>query len=181
MDTAPEKILVLDADPRTREEIRSALQVAGYDVAAFATSREGLDVVQQNGADIVLMDATLQNPSASEVISTIRSNSKTTATRILLAVGPSAEERAAALDLGANDAISKPLDSKEILARVRARLRVQRLEKDLRDKMRIAEEGQQIAHTAFEALAVTEKMTSDAFSLDRKLKTGLRQYSRLRF
>ena len=38
--------------------------------------------------------------------------------------------------------------------------------------MRIAEEGQQIAHTAFEALAVTEKMTSDAFSLDRRLKTG---------
>ncbi len=172
MDTAPEKILVLDADPRTREEIRSALQAAGYDVAAFATSREGLDAVQQNGADIVLMDATLQNPSASEVISTIRSNSKTTATRVLLAVGPAAEERAAALDLGANDAISKPLDSREILARVRARLRVQRLEKDLRDKMRIAEEGQQIAHTAFEALAVTEKMTSDAFSLDRKLKTG---------
>ena len=172
MDTAPERIVVVDADSHTREEIPSALQAAGYDVAAFATSREGLDAVQQNGADIVLMDATLQNPSASEVISTIRSNSKTTATRILLAVGPSAEERAAALDLGANDAISKPLDSREILARVRARLRVQRLEKDLRDKMRIAEEGQQIAHTAFEALAVTEKMTSDAFSLDRKLKTG---------
>ena len=34
------------------------------------------------------------------------------------------------------------------------------------------EEGQQIAHTAFEALAVTEKMTSDAFSLDRRLKIG---------
>ena len=39
--------------------------------------------------------------------------------------------------------------------------------------MRIAEEGQQIAHTAFEALAVTEKMTSDAFSLDRGLKIGV--------
>jgi S1-C subfamily serine protease len=59
-----------------------------------------------------------------------------------------------------------------LLARVRARLRVQRAENELREKMRIAEEGQQIAHTAFEALAVTEKMTSDAFSLDRKLKTG---------
>jgi S1-C subfamily serine protease len=39
--------------------------------------------------------------------------------------------------------------------------------------LRIAEEGQQIAHTAFEALAVTEKMTSDAFLLDRRLKVGL--------
>src|SRR5271156_4502383 len=50
---------------------------------------------------------------------------------------------------------------------------MQRAENELREKMRIAEEGQQIAHTAFEALAVTEKMTSDAFSLDRRLKTGL--------
>jgi DNA-binding response OmpR family regulator/plasmid stabilization system protein ParE len=172
MDTAPEKIVVLDPDPRGREEMRSALQAVGYDVKAFATSREGLDAIQQGGADILLMDATLQNPSASEVIAAVRATSKTTTTRVLLTVGPSAEERAAAMDLGANDAMSKPLDTREVLARVRARLRVQRLEKDLRDKMRIAEEGQQIAHTAFEALAVTEKMTSDAFSLDRKLKTG---------
>ena len=43
----------------------------------------------------------------------------------------------------------------------------------LRHEARIAQEGQQIAHTAFEALAVTEKMTSDAFSLDRRLKIGL--------
>jgi DNA-binding response OmpR family regulator/S1-C subfamily serine protease len=172
MDTTPEKIIVLESDGRSREDIGSALRAAGYEVAAFATSREGLDDIQQGGADIVLMDATLQNPSASELMAVVRGNSKTTTTRVLLMVGPSAEERAAAMDLGANDAISKPLDTREVLARVRARLRVQRLEKDLRDKMRIADEGQQIAHTAFEALAVTEKMTNDAFSLDRKLKTG---------
>jgi S1-C subfamily serine protease len=92
--------------------------------------------------------------------------------RVLLLVAGGSEQRASALDLGANDAISRPYDLREVLARVRARLRVQRAENELREKMRIAEEGQQIAHTAFEALAVTEKMTSDAFSLDRKLKTG---------
>ena len=48
-----------------------------------------------------------------------------------------------------------------------------RAEKALRRHIRVVEEGQQIAHTAFEALAVTEKMTSDAFSLDRRLKIGL--------
>jgi DNA-binding response OmpR family regulator len=172
MDIALEKIVLLDPDDRGRNELRAALQAAGYDVAAFAAGREGLDAILQNGADIVLMDAALQHPDPSELIAAVRSTPKTATTRVFLAVGPSAEDRAAAMDLGANDAISKPLDTRELLARVRARLRVQRLEKDLRDKMRIAEEGQQIAHTAFEALAVTEKMTSDAFSLDRKLKTG---------
>jgi DNA-binding response OmpR family regulator len=172
MNTTPEKIVVLEADARSIEGMRAALQAAGYDVAAFASSREGLDAIQQRGADILLMDAALQNPSASEMMATIRGATKTEATRVVLLVGPSAEERAAALDQGADDAISRPCDARELLARVRARLRVQRLENELRDKMRIAEEGQQIAHTAFEALAVTEKMTSDAFSLDRKLKTG---------
>jgi DNA-binding response OmpR family regulator/S1-C subfamily serine protease len=172
MNTTAEKIIVLDADPRSREEISSALRAAGYDVGAFATSREGLEAIQQGGADVVVMDASLRDPSAGEILASVRGAAKTAPIRIVLLVGPSAEERVAALDLGANDAISMPFDSRELLARVRARLRVQRIENELRDKMRIAEEGQQIAHTAFEALAVTEKMTSDAFSLDRKLKTG---------
>ena len=47
-----------------------------------------------------------------------------------------------------------------------------RAEQRLRERVRVAEEGQEIAHTAFEALAVTEKMTSDACSLARQLKIG---------
>jgi len=172
MVNAPEKIIILDADPHSREDLRATLQSAGYDVSVFATTREGLDAIHETGADLLLLDAALQEPGAGEVLATIRGSAKTAAIRVLLLVAGGSEQRASALDLGANDAISRPFDSRELLARVRARLRVQRAENELREKMRIAEEGQQIAHTAFEALAVTEKMTSDAFSLDRKLKTG---------
>jgi DNA-binding response OmpR family regulator len=172
MVNAPEKIIILDADPRSREDLRATLQSAGYDVSVFATTREGLDAIHETGADLLLLDAAMQEPGAGEVLAIIRGSAKTAAIRVLLLVAGGSEQRAAALDLGANDAISRPFDSRELLARVRARLRVQRAENELREKMRIAEEGQQIAHTAFEALAVTEKMTSDAFSLDRKLKTG---------
>jgi DNA-binding response OmpR family regulator/S1-C subfamily serine protease len=173
MANTPEKIIILDADPRSSEEMRAALQAAGYDVAAFATTREGLDAIHQSGADLLLLDASLQDPGAGELLATIRGSARTESVRVLLLVAAGSEQRATALDLGADDAISRPCDSRELLARVRARLRMQRAENQLREKMRIAEEGQQIAHTAFEALAVTEKMTSDAFSLDRKLKTGL--------
>jgi DNA-binding response OmpR family regulator len=172
MVNAPEKIIILDADAHSREDLRATLHSAGYDVSVFATTREGLDAIHQAGADLLLLDAAMQDPGAAEVLATIRGSAKTAAIRVLLLVAGGSEQRAAALDLGANDAISRPFDSRELLARVRARLRVQRAENELREKMRIAEEGQQIAHTAFEALAVTEKMTSDAFSLDRKLKTG---------
>ena len=157
MANNPEKIIILDPDPHSREEMRAALQSAGYDVAVFATTREGLDAVHQSGADLLLLDASMPEPSAGEVLATIRGSAKTAAIRVLLLVAAGSEQRASALDLGADDAISRPCDSRELLARVRTRLRMQRAENELREKMRIAEEGQQIAHTAFEALAVTEK------------------------
>src|SRR5277367_1969385 len=172
MDIAPEKIIVIDPDPATSAEIQDALRTAGYDVASFATTREGLDAIHQHGAAILILDSRLENPSARETIAIIRGTATTEAIRILLLVGSSSDERADALDLGANDAISRPFSIREILAHVRARLRVQRLENQLRDKMRIADEGQQIAHTAFEALAVTETMANNAVSLDRNLKVG---------
>jgi len=172
MDNTREKILIVEADSANRENLRITLQEAGYEVTAYATSREALDPIHQYAADALILDAALRAPTARELLATIRGSSATEGLRVILLVGPSAEDRAAAFNLLADDAVSRPWDSQELLARVRAQLRVRRAEQQLRDKMRIADEGQQIAHTAFEALAVTEKMTSDAFTLDRRLKIG---------
>jgi DNA-binding response OmpR family regulator/S1-C subfamily serine protease len=172
MDNTREKILVVEADAASRENLRATLQEAGYEVTAYATSREALDAIHQSAADVLILDAGLRGPTARELLAAIRGAAATEGLRVVLLVGSGAEERAAGLDLLADDAVSRPWDSLELLARVRAQLRVRRAEQQLRDKMRIADEGQQIAHTAFEALAVTEKMTSDAFTLDRRLKIG---------
>jgi len=172
MDNTREKILVVEADAASRENLRATLQEAGYEVTAYATSREALDAIHQSAADVLILDAGLRSPTARELLAAIRGAAATEGLRVVLLVGSGAEERAAGLDLLADDAVSRPWDSQELLARVRAQLRVRRAEQQLRDKMRIADEGQQIAHTAFEALAVTEKMTSDAFTLDRRLKIG---------
>jgi DNA-binding response OmpR family regulator/S1-C subfamily serine protease len=173
MDSTSEKVIVIETDQANREALSAGLQHAGYAVAAYTTSREGLDAIHQNGADVVLLDGQVTAPDAREFIATIRGVASTEGIRILLFVSGGAEERATALDMGANDAISRPWDLRETLARVRSRLRMRRQELQLLDKTRIAEEGQQIAHQAFEALAVTEKMTSDAVSLDRGLKIGV--------
>jgi DNA-binding response OmpR family regulator/S1-C subfamily serine protease len=172
MITAREKILVVESDAASRESLHAALQSAGYDVRALPSTREALDAIRDFPPDVVLLDSNPTDPSVREFVATLRGAAATASVRLLLLVGPSADERASALDLGADDAVSRPWDTSELLARVRAQLRVRRSEQQLRDKMRIADEGQQIAHTAFEALAVTEKMTSDAFSLDRRLKIG---------
>jgi DNA-binding response OmpR family regulator/S1-C subfamily serine protease len=172
MNSRPEKILLVEADPTSRENLLATLQGAGYEVAAFVTPNELLNAVRQSRADLILLDGAILENGTHSVLATIRGSAATSGTRLILLAAARPEDRAAALDLGADDAISRPWDEGELLARIRAQLRVRRTEKDFQDKLRIAEEGQHIAHTAFEALAVTEKMTSDAFSLDRRLKIG---------
>jgi len=176
MNNTPEKIAVLGADPATREKLLSALRSAGYEASVFAGAEELLTAVHQSGADVILIDAATLDHDAHSILATIRGSAATAGVRVILLAAARAasqsEERAEALDLGADDAISQPWDQAELLARIRSQLRALHREKDLADKLRVAEEGQHIAHTAFEALAVTEKMTNDAFSLDRRLKIG---------
>jgi DNA-binding response OmpR family regulator/S1-C subfamily serine protease len=174
MDQALEKIVIVESDPAARAGLLDAMQTAGHGAAAFATFREALDELHHSPADVLLLGATEnQSPGGlPEAIATLRGSAATERIRIILLVAGSSKDRVVALDSGADDAVSQPWDPTELSARVRAQLRARRAEDDMRRQVRIAEEGQQIAHTAFEALAVTEKMTHDAFSLDRRLKIG---------
>jgi DNA-binding response OmpR family regulator/S1-C subfamily serine protease len=178
MDNTREKIVIIEADSLMLETLRSELDTAGYDVAGFPNAVEALDAIHSAGANLLLMNAInrdasdSQGPHPRETIATIRGSAATEMVRVILMVGSGPEQRTEALNFGADDAISQPWDSSELLARVRTQLRMFRAQKQLRDQASIAIEGQQIAHTAFEALAVTEKMANDATSLDHKLKFG---------
>jgi DNA-binding response OmpR family regulator/S1-C subfamily serine protease len=171
-----EKIIVVEEDRASRELLRLAIESAGYEVGVFATTQEGLETARQPGTDLLVLDAAavgVDSPSARQTLATLRGAAVTRNVRVILLTGPSADDRATGLDLGADDAISRPWDAVELLARVRSQLGVLRVDRELRDKMRLAEEGQQIAHTAFDALAVTEQMATNAVSLDHRLKLGL--------
>ena len=176
MENEREKILVVAPDPSARARFVAALQGSGYAAVAFATAPESTEALHRDGADVLILDvgaAGAGDPAARDLVAAVRGSKTTEMVRVILIVGDGAAERAAALNLGADDAISQPVDEGELVARVRALLRIRREEGHMLDKVRIAEEGQQIAHTAFEALAVTEKMASDATSLDQRLRIGL--------
>jgi DNA-binding response OmpR family regulator/S1-C subfamily serine protease len=176
MAKAREKIVVVEADAVSRGLLLAAIESAGYEVLGFATAREGLEAARQPGTDLLVLDAALSDAdafSAHEIVATIRGSALTESVRVIVLTRAGAGERAAGLDLGADDAISRPWEAAELLARIRAQLRVLRADQQLLAKMHLAEEGQQIAHTAFDALAITEKMSSDAVSLNRRLKMGL--------
>ncbi|MGA8368128.1 MAG: trypsin-like peptidase domain-containing protein [Candidatus Acidiferrales bacterium] len=176
MDKRREKIVIIEADAASRNALIAAAESTGCDVSAFAAAREGLDAVRELGADVLLLDSVFPGadaPSMHEMLAGIRGSAATEAVRVILLVGSGAAEREAGLDLGADDAVSRPWDAAELLARVRVQLQVRRADKQLLEEMHIAEEGQQIAYTAFDAIAVTEKMTRDAFSLERTMKIGI--------
>ena len=176
MDNIRERIVIVEADETSRASLVSILESGGYEVTAFPTAREGLDTLQHAGADLLLLDTDLfcaGTLSARETLSTIRGSAITSAVRVIVLVCSGADNRAVGLDLGADDAVSRPWDAAELLARIRVQLRAQRADKQLLEQVRVFTEGQQIAQTAFDALAVTERMVSNADSVDKRLKIGL--------
>ncbi len=167
-----ETILIVEPDSALRQQLVELLRSAGYEVSATASSEEGFEAVRNVGADLLMLAADLADLGCCRALSEVKGSAATAGTRVILLTGGGGE-RARGLDLGADDVLSPPWEAAELLARVRAQLRAKQALDDAEGKVRIAEQGQEIAHTAFQALAVTEKMTRDAFSLGRVLKIGV--------
>jgi DNA-binding response OmpR family regulator len=166
-------MLIVEPDDTQRQNLQDALRSAGYEISSALSQDEGFRLVQSGAVDVFLLSANLADVLCCNSLAEIKGLGSTANTRVILLVHGGAAERARALDLGADDVLTLPWEPAELLARVRAQLREKHALEDLQEKSRLAEEGQQIAHTAFEAIAVTEKMTRDAFSLDRALKIGV--------
>src|SRR5208337_4386749 len=172
--TAPtENLLLFAAESAAREPLHSLLASAGYSVRVAGTQEELLRLLQERSASLLLLVLDSADPESSSALAPIRSHSPSSQVRVLLLTPDGKEAIARGLDLGADDALSIPFDDAELLARVRVQLRQKRATDELAAKMRIAEESREVAQTAFQALAVTEKMTADAFSLERILKIGV--------
>jgi len=168
-----EKILIVEPVEQRRQQLETDLRAAGYEVSAAASQEEGFRLVQAGGVDVFVLSANLADVLCCNSLTEIKGLAVTAATRVLLLVSGGAAERARALDLGADDVLTSPCEPAELLARVRVQLRAKHAIEELQQKSRLAEEGQEVAQTAFKALAVTEKMTRDAFSLSRALKIGV--------
>jgi len=173
MSTKRESIVLIDAHEQPRQQLDQELRAAGYEVFSTESCAEGVEVAQKTEPELVILDAGEAGSCWSDTVAQLKGAAATRYARILVLSSLGPAERARALDLGADDVISRPWEHQEFLARVRNQLRTRRSTQAMLDQMRIAEEGQQIARTAFDALAVTEKMTKDAFSLDRRLRIGL--------
>jgi len=168
-----EKILVMDGDVSSRGTLEEVLRGAGYDVSTTEVCHEGLELTRNRKVDLFLLDSGLPGVICGDVLAELKGASLTEGTRVIVLETGGAQERARALDLGADDVVSRPWDSIEMLSRVRHQLRAKKVHDELRERTLIAEQGQELSRTAFHALAVTEKMKRDAYTIGRGLKIGV--------
>jgi two-component system, OmpR family, KDP operon response regulator KdpE len=115
------RILVVDDEPQIRRIMRETLTSAGYEVDDARNGVEGLEKVREFLPDLVLLDINMPEMSGVEVCRAIREHSNIGI--IMLTVRKSDADKVAALDAGADDFVTKPFSTPELLARVRAALR----------------------------------------------------------
>lgn len=120
------KILIVEDDTHIRRLLRAALARAEHAVLEAANAREGLSLLDIERPEVVLLDLGLPDRDGLELIQLIRTRSR--APILVISAREQSEEKVAALDLGADDYITKPFDTEELLARVRTALRHRRLE-----------------------------------------------------
>lgn len=113
--------LVIDDEPQIRRLLRVTLEANGYRVLDAANGNDGLAEVAQRKPDVVLLDLGLPDVDGVTVLKRIREWSKVPI--IILSVRDQEDDKIAALDSGADDYVTKPFNSGELLARLRAAMR----------------------------------------------------------
>ncbi len=115
------RILVVDDEPQIRRVLRTTLTSQGYEVHDARSGEQALDAIRDQRFDLVLLDMNMPGIGGLQACREIRQSSE--AAVIMLTVRGTENDKVAALDAGADDYITKPFSTPELLARIRAALR----------------------------------------------------------
>jgi two-component system KDP operon response regulator KdpE len=123
MSAAPIKVLVIDDEPPIRKLLRMGLGTQGYEILEAANGKGGLELLARK-PDLIILDLGLPDIDGLELLRTIRGRDEKVPVVVLSSRGDEAG-KVQALDLGADDYVTKPFGIDELLARMRAALRHQ--------------------------------------------------------
>lgn len=117
----PAKILIVDDEAAIRRLLRNTLERAGYQVIEAGNARDALATAAAEHPNAILLDLGLPDRDGLGLIPLLRREGDTTV--LVVSAREATDDKVAALDLGADDFVTKPFDTDELLARVRAALR----------------------------------------------------------
>jgi two-component system KDP operon response regulator KdpE len=123
MSAAPIKVLIIDDEPPIRKLLRMGLTTQGYETLEASNGKAALEKLAEEPA-LIILDLGLPDMQGHELLRTIRARNEAVPIVVLSARGDEAG-KVEALDLGADDYLTKPFGMDELLARLRAALRHQ--------------------------------------------------------
>jgi len=123
MSAAPLRVLVVDDEPPIRKLLRMGLTAQGYQILEAPSGKAALDLLAAP-PDLIILDLGLPDMQGPELLRTIRARNESVPIVVLSSRGDEAG-KVQALDLGADDYVTKPFGMAELLARIRAALRHQ--------------------------------------------------------
>ena len=123
MTAAPLKVLVIDDEPPIRKLLRMGLSTQGYQVLEASNGKNALGMLGEH-PDLIILDLGLPDMDGHELLGNLRSRAEAVPIVVLSSRGDEAG-KVRALDLGADDYVTKPFGMEELLARIRAALRHQ--------------------------------------------------------
>ncbi len=129
------KILVVDDDETNRDLVGKALEHEGYQVERAEDGQSGLDKIREWRPHLVLLDVNMPGLNGLETLAKLRTREEYVSV-VFVSANSKREDILTGLDAGADDYVCKPFDILELMARVRAQLRI----KDLRDDLKRANE-----------------------------------------
>ena len=115
------RVLVVEDEDSFSDALSYMLRKEGFDVALAPTGPDALEEFARNGADLVLLDLMLPGIPGTEVCRALRQRSNVPV--IMLTAKDSEVDKVVGLELGADDYVTKPFSSRELVARIRAVLR----------------------------------------------------------
>lgn len=130
-DTKPKSsILIIGESNSVRQYMKESLGNAGFDVSAVSGARAGFNQLVFGSFDVVLVDMNMPDMNGLELITGLQHNEHMYSI-ILMSSNPSNEEKVAGMESGADDYISKPFSTRELITRVRVGARNARIKKNL--------------------------------------------------
>ncbi len=127
-----ERILVVDDEATNVRLLGELLSAADYSVSVAMNGEQALEQIAENPPNLVLLDVVMPGLTGYEVCERLRSAPATRALPVILVTGARPEEeRIRGLDAGADEFVTKPVNREELLARVRALLRVEQMHREI--------------------------------------------------
>ena len=171
-------VLVIDDLPQNTRLLEAILIPKGYQVVPDSSGEEGLQALQENQPDLVLLDILMPGMDGYEVCRRIREDPATAFLPVVMITASGDQEKRRALETGADDFVTKPFDQTELLARVRSLVRIKQHHDTIeRQREELAEWNRQLGGGADPGGGARpgQSVTSVPLSAGRRAGRGFRR------